>query len=224
VSFAPALLDGAYNHEMPVRWFPRLLLLAAGLVALLAAIVGGAIFWSRGPGLDGEVARLASLVNLRGGTSVAEIGAGGGRMAVRVAGRLGPSGRLYATEIEAGKRDAIRSAAAAAGLANIDVLEAGEHSAGLPEACCDLIYMRRVYHHFTDAASINKTLYAALRPGGRLAIIDFLSPRWVFWLRHGIPLDVVLGQITSAGFTLERRVEGWSPIDYCLVFRKPAAR
>ncbi len=182
------------------------------------------MFWSqRGPGLDREVARLAALVELRAGMTVAEIGAGGGHMAVRMARRLGPSGRLYATEIEAGKRDAIRSAAAAAGLANIAVLEAGERTAGLPDACCDLIYMRRVYHHFTDPASINQTLYAALRPGGRLAIIDFLSPRWMFWLRHGIPPDVLLGQVTVAGFVFERRVQGWSPIDYCFMFRKPAA-
>lgn len=192
--------------------------LLLGLPALLVTAAGLAIFWSQfGPGLDREVSRLASLVELRPGMTVAEIGAGKGRMAVLVARRLGPSGRLYATEIEAAKLDAIRGAAAAAGLTNITVLEAGEHAANLPDACCDVIYMRRVYHHFTDAAAIDKTLYAALRPGGRLAIIDFLTPRWIFWTRHGIASDVVLAQLTPAGFTLERRVNGWSPIDYCLV-------
>lgn len=200
----------------------RRLLLAAVVPAVLLVAVGLAIFWFQcGPGLEAEVDRLASLLELRPNMTVAEIGAGKGRMAVRVARRLGPSGRLYTTEIEGGKLEAIRSAAAAAGLTNITTLQAGEHSAGLPDACCEVIYMRRVYHHLGDPTSINKTLYAALRPGGRLAVIDFLSPRWMFWLHHGIPPGVVTGQVTSAGFTLDRRVDGWSPIDYCLIFRKP---
>ena len=199
----------------------RLLLLSAGALLLLLGAVGLAILWSEyGPGLDKEVNQLGSLLELRPGMSVAEIGAGQGRMAVRVAQRLGPTGRLYTTEIEDFKLEAIRKAAAAAGLVNITVLQAGERSSGLPDACCDVIYMRRVYHHLTHPAAINKALYAALRPGGRLAVIDFLSPRWMFFLRHGIPPDVLIGQVTSAGFILERRVERWSPIDYCLEFRK----
>lgn len=199
-----------------------LLILVAVLATLLLIAVGLAIFWFQyRPGLEGEADRLTLLLELRPGMTVAEIGAGKGGLAVRLARRLGPAGRLYATEIEAHKLQAIRSAAAADGLANITVLEAGEHSANLADSCCDAIYMRRVYHHLTDPSAINKTLYAALRPGGRLAVIDFLSPRWLFFLRHGIPPDVVVGRITSAGFSLDRRIEGWSPIDYCLVFRKP---
>jgi len=203
-------------------WLPaRLLVLALGL---LLAAVGLAIYWSQcGPGLAREVERLASLVELRPGMTVAEIGAGKGRMAVRLARRLEGSGRLYATEVDPARLAAIRNAAAATGLGNITVIEAGERSAGLPDACCDVIYMRRVYHHFTDPAPMNKGLYTALRPGGRLAIVDFLSPRWMFFLRHGIAREVVVGQVTSAGFTLDRLVDGWSPIDYCLVFRKPPA-
>ena len=50
-----------------------------------------------------------------------------------------------------------------------------------------------------------------------------LSPCWLFFLHHGIASDVVAGQVTAAGFALERRVDGWSPIDYCLMFRKPWA-
>lgn len=199
----------------------RLLLLGAGALVLLVGVIVLAIsWWSRGPGLDAEVSRLAFLVELRPGTTVADIGAGNGRMAVRVARRLGPSGRLYATEIEAGKLAAIRKAAAAAGVVNVAVLEAGERSTRLPDACCDVIYLRRVYHHLTDAAAINQSLYAALRPDGRLAVIDMLSPRWLFFLHHGIPADVVVSQLTAAGFVLDRRIVAWSPIDYCLIFRK----
>jgi len=145
-------------------------------------------------------------------------------MAVRMAQHLGPSGRLYATEIEDEKLQAIRSAASDAGLANIMVIRAGEHSANLPDNCCDIIYMRRIYHHLDDAAAINRTLSNAIRPGGRLAIIDFLSPRWMFFLHHGIPSDVLVSQVTAAGFILDHRIGGWSPIEYCLIFRKRSLR
>lgn len=202
-------------------WF-RLLLVAAALCVGLLGAGSLAIYWFQfGPGLAREADRLASLLELRPGMTVAEIGAGSGRIAVHLARRLGPSGRLYATEIDAAKLEAIRSRAAAAGLAHVTAPLAGQRSTGLPDACCDVIYMRRVYHHLTDPAAINGSLYAALRPGGRLAVIDFLSPRWIFFLRHGIPAQVPLVQIPSAGFTLEQRIDGWSPIDYCLVFRKP---
>jgi ubiquinone/menaquinone biosynthesis C-methylase UbiE len=152
------------------------------------------------------------------GMTVAEIGAGRGRMAVLLARRLGPSSRIYATEIEPEKQNAIRSAAA--GLASFSVLPAAESSVNLPEACCDAIYLRRVYHHLSDSAAINRSLYLSLRAGGRLAIIDMLTPRWIFWTRHGIPAETVVAQVTAAGFRLERRVDRWSPIDYCLVFQK----
>jgi ubiquinone/menaquinone biosynthesis C-methylase UbiE len=197
----------------------------------MAALVLAVYYYQRGPGLEREVDRLASLVDLRSTMTVAEIGTGKGRMAVRLARRLGPSGRLYATELETWKLDAVRNAAASGGVANITAILAGEHSTGLPDACCDIIYMRRVYHHFADPASMGRSLHAALRPNGRLAVIDFLSPRWMPFLRHGIPSNTLVEQVTGAGFTLERRIDGWSPIDYCLVFRQlpsfsatPAAR
>ncbi len=197
-----------------------LLALAAGLAVFLLA-ASGLVLWSqRGPGLRNEADRLASVIELRPGMTCAEIGAGRGRMAVRMAQHLGPSGHLYATEMEDEKLRAIRSAASDAGVANIAVIRAGEHSANLPDNCCDVIYMRRVYHHLSDAAAINRTLYNAIRPGGRLAVIDFLSPRWMLFLHHGIRSDVLVSQVTAAGFILERRIDGWSPIDYCLIFRK----
>jgi ubiquinone/menaquinone biosynthesis C-methylase UbiE len=199
----------------------RSFLLSAGVLVLLVAAASFVVLWSqRGPGLWKEADRLASIMDLRQGMTGGEIGAGSGRMAVRVAQHLGSSGRLYATEIDAGKLQAIRHAASAAGLTNIAVVQAGEHATGLPDNCCDFIYMRRVYHHISDTANTDRSIYATLRPGGRLVIIDFISPRWMFFLHHGIRSDLLAGQVAAAGFILERRIDGWSPIDYCLIFRK----
>jgi ubiquinone/menaquinone biosynthesis C-methylase UbiE len=201
----------------------RRFLLWLGLGILVLGTAGLVLYWyQRGPGLAREVERLSELVAFRPGMTVADVGAGKGRMAALVARRLGAAGRLYATEIEAGKVEAIRRAAAEDGSGNIIAVHSGPRSTGLSDGCCDVVYMRRVYHHFSDREAMLRGLHAAVRPGGRLAVIDLPSPRWLFFLRHGIRADDLIRHLTSAGFVLERRVDGWSPIDYCVVFRKPA--
>ncbi len=199
----------------------RRLLTVAALLVVAAVAAGSAIFFRQYRAeLRREGDRLAALLQVRPGMVVAEIGAGSGRLAVQLARLLGPSGRLYATEIDPRKVEAIRRAASASGRGNITPLLVGEHDAGLPNNCCDVIFMRRVYHDLTDPPAVTRTVYAALKPGGRLGVIDFISPRWAFWVHHGIESDRIVTALGNAGFVLERRVDGWSPIDYCLIFRK----
>jgi ubiquinone/menaquinone biosynthesis C-methylase UbiE len=195
-----------------------LVLIAVGLVAARLALRD----CRNRPAGESDAAQLAVIVRLQAGMQVAEIGAGNGAMAVGIARRLGPTGRVYATEIGTSELEAIRKAASAAGLGNLTAVQAEEHSTALPAECCDLIYMHRVYHHFTDPASINRSLIAALKPGGRLAVIDFLVRPWMVARRHGIARADLIAQITKAGFTVERQVNSWSLLDYCVVFRKPA--
>jgi precorrin-6B methylase 2 len=127
-----------------------------------------------------EVDRLAELLSLREGMTVADIGAGTGWLTVEVAQRVGRSGRVYSTEISAARLRDIRQAAAAAGLSNVIVSEAGERATGLPSGCCDAIFMRRrVYHHRSAPSAILTSIHEALRPGGRLLIIDFRPERLV---------------------------------------------
>ena len=196
----------------PTRRGCLLLLLAPAAAAL------GLYLWLRGPGLRREAARLAAVLELRPGAVAADIGAGKGRLAVQMARRLGPSGRVYATEVEADKLEAIRRAAAESGLGNVTVVPAGQSTTGLPEGCCDALYLRRVYHHLSEPAAMARAFQAALRPGGRVAVIDFR------FLGHGVEAETVVAQMTAAGFALDRRIGDWSPIDYCLVFRPPAPR
>ena len=64
--------------------------------------------------------------------------------------------------------DDIRQAASEAGSGNVTVLQAGERATNLPAACCDAIFMRRVYHHLSEPSPIVASIHEALRPGGRL--------------------------------------------------------
>ena len=120
-----------------------------------------------------EAPQLAELLALKPGMIVADVGAGGGAMSVVMAKWLGPGGRVYATDIRAEQLAEIRAAVAENALSNVVVLEGAESSTNLPSECCDAIFLRDVYHHLTRPHEFNASLLAALKPRGRLAIMDF---------------------------------------------------
>ena len=68
----------------------------------------------------------------------------------------------------------IREYAEKEGLKNVTVIEGGGGGHQSAAACCDALFMRDVYHHITAVEAFNKSLLASLKPGGRLAIIDFV--------------------------------------------------
>jgi ubiquinone/menaquinone biosynthesis C-methylase UbiE len=182
-----------------------------------------------------EVMRLMELLGAGPGTNVAEVGAGRGRMTRAAAGIIGPGGQFYATELGEAKIRALAEAAKADGAGNVTIIEGGEASVNLPASCCDAIYLYKVYHHFTQPTELNASIYQALRPGGRLAVIDFEPRWWRFWLPlpegvpinrggHGMPITVLIDELESAGFVLERTIPDWWAFPesrFCVVFRKP---
>lgn len=171
---------------------------------------------------DNEVDRLVGLLQMREGMKVAEIGAGSGWLTVEIATRVGASGRVFSTELSERRLDQIRDAVADAGLSNVTVVRAGERSANLPTGCCDAAFMRRVYHHFTDAPAIVRDLRDALTEGGRLVIIEFEAGGfWGMVSREGIDRAPLIAEVTAGGFELVSVDEwpGWG--HYVAVFRKP---
>ena len=195
----------------------RGLLLAGALVACLTAMV----FAVRRSNAS-EVRRLIEVLALRDGMRVAEVGAGTGWLTVEIGMRVGGAGRVYSTELSPRRLDQIRAAAAAADLTNVTVVQAGERSANLPPGCCDAVFMRRVYHHFTDPSAILLDLHAALVAGGRLVIIEF-APGSFLGTVTGMGTDEtrLVTEVTARGFEVVRVDEwpGWG--HYVAVFQKP---
>jgi ubiquinone/menaquinone biosynthesis C-methylase UbiE len=187
---------------------------------------------------ESEADRLAALLGLAPGMTLAEIGAGEGEMAIEMARRVGPEGRVYATELGEKKLDEIRAAAAEAGVANVEVLPAEIEGTGLPDGCCAAVFMRHVYHHLSDPAAVNRDLLRTLAPGARLVVVDF-PPTWYLApfapegvgeerTGHGITADAALRELESAGFEKVEVIADWDahwfgPDGYALVLRKPAA-
>jgi SAM-dependent methyltransferase len=173
-----------------------------------------------------EAPQLAEVLGLKPGMTVADIGTGGGAMAM-VLGRLVGSGRVYATDITERSLTITREYAKKEGLTNITVIEGGAASTNLPGECCDALFLRNVYHHVTEPAAFNKSLYVTARPGARLAIIDAPPdkgsklPAGIPANRggHGVPVTVVIDELTAAGFVHMRTIQGWPPGDkYPTVF------
>jgi ubiquinone/menaquinone biosynthesis C-methylase UbiE len=192
---------------------------AAFVVGLAVVLVPFLAFHLLPHRWTGEADRLAAALGITEGQTVAEIGAGAGHLAVEMAARVGPAGRVYATEIGEGKRRAIEELAQRRGATNLHVREAGEHSADLPDACCDAIFMRNVLHHIEGWPGYAATLAPALRPGGRVGIVDF-SPGALFHLAgdHGAEPDDVIAAFDAAGFRVTHRDDNWGGRMYLIVF------
>jgi len=179
-----------------------------------------------------EVPELAKLFELKPGMTVADVGAGFGAWTVRFSKAVGPSGRVYATDIGAPQLAALRDAVQREGLTNVTVLDGAVSTTNLPALCCDAILIRDAYHHLTQPDAIVKSLAAALKPGARLAVIDF-PPRPksevpsgvpADRLGHGVPPEVVQREV-GAVLTHVRTISTWAPGSqpadlYLVLFRK----
>jgi predicted methyltransferase len=174
-----------------------------------------------------DAPRLVEVLELKPGMTVADVGTGGGAMAVVLGHWIG-SGRVFATDVTERSLRTTREYAKKEGLTNVTVIEGAAASTNLPPACCDAIFLRNVYHHITAVDAFNSSLFESLKPGGRLAIIDFEGrkgspiPEGVPANRggHGIPPSVVIEEMKRAGFTYVRTIERFDGTAFLTLFRK----
>lgn len=175
-----------------------------------------------------EIDRLATLMQWKPGWIVADIGAGDGTYSFATAQHVGAAGKVFATEIDPQKLAALRTEVKNRKLDNVVIEESKEADTNLPSACCDAIFLRRVYHHLTKPAEFDANILRSLKPGGLLAIIDFPPRQGLEPVEgvpsnrggHGIPLKIVIEELTAAGLHLEKVVNDWPDHSYCVLFVK----
>ena len=176
-----------------------------------------------------DAARLVTALKVGAGQTVADIGAGSGQLTVALAREVGPSGRVYATELDSDRLRDIREATDSAGLGNVSVIEAHATRTNLPERCCDALVLRRVYHHFDNPQLMNASLRQSLKPGGLLAVIDFEpdsaeSPdpsNRDTGDQHGVTSATVVRELSQAGFEMVAVEKGTRPGSFMVVVRRP---
>lgn len=192
-----------------------LIVAAAGIVGWRFAYFVVPFAWT------GEPARLAERLRVGPGSRVADIGAGDGALAVEMARLVGDRGEVYATELSVERRRAITRRLAEAEAPRVRVVEAAVDAINLPAGCCDAVYMRTVFHHIDDHAAFARQIWDAVRPGGRVAVMDF-SPGalWFHGRDHGVTPAAITVAFERAGFSLGQRVERWGASMFLLLFER----
>jgi len=176
-----------------------------------------------------DVTWLIEALELTQMSVVADVGAGDGQQALQIAGFLGPDGELYASELGEDALQNLRRIIDIREAENITILKGHPAKTNLPAECCDAIYLRRVYHHVAQPDSMNLSLFQSLKPGGRLAILDF-EPDGVEGMpgdrdegeNHGITTETLIDELTNAGFVQAQDVQ-FDGRYYRIIFQRPAA-
>jgi len=156
---------------------------------------------------------------LKPDAAVADIGAGTGYFAARLANML-PLGTVYAVDIEPDMVRYLGERAKREGLKNLVAVAASPEDPRLPEKV-DLVLLVDVYHHIDNRERYFRKLAASLKPGGRLAVIDFRldSPEGPPKAARIAP-ERVKAELVKAGYVLDQE-HGFLPRQYFLVFTPP---
>jgi len=197
----------------------------AGILAAALIVVG----CQGGTASAAEIDDIVAVLALEDGSQLADVGAGDGEWTVELASRVGRTGHVWATEVDPDNLESIERRVAQRGLENVTVVLGDQNGTGLPDKCCDAILLRLVYHHFEHPATMRASLIRALRPGGRVVVID-IAPQ-ASWRDlpnvpdrggHGIPPDVLVREMTSDGFRVVENRAGWheDPDRFCVVFER----
>jgi ubiquinone/menaquinone biosynthesis C-methylase UbiE len=153
--------------------------------------------------------RILAALDVREGATVCEMGAGDGELSLAAATSVGPGGRVYASELGDDRLKGLRAKVGSAD-SRVTVIAGDPLKTNFPDAACDAIFMRNVYHHFENPTAMNASIAAALKPGGRLAIVDFTPPPGSEATcpadrgkdgMHGVTPATVTRELTEAGFT-----------------------
>lgn len=195
-----------------------------------AALVAHVALHAQDASLTSEVSRLVELLELRPDSVVADVGAGSGEVTIEMARQLGPASRVYGTDINPKRIVEIKQAATKAGLTNVVALEGGSVNTNLPEACCDALFVRHVYHHIAEPAAMNASILRSLKAGGRFAVMD--GPRNAktgvppaargSGDTHGVATEAVVEELKAAGFEIVTVLPEWPGNLFVVLARKPA--
>jgi ubiquinone/menaquinone biosynthesis C-methylase UbiE len=163
--------------------------------------------------------QVVSALAIREGQSVADIGAGSGYFALRLARQVGPAGRVQAVDINAHMLRHLETRAREAGLANLHTILARPDDPLLPAGSIDLVFVCDTWHHIEDRPRYLATLKRVLKPGARIAIVDFHERELPVGPPPSMKLsrDTVVGEFAAAGFRLVEE-HSFLPYQYFVVF------
>ena len=163
----------------------------------------------------GEFTAVAKGMGIAPGETVADIGAGSGYYVARLSPLVGAGGRVLAEDVTPAYLASLEKRVA--GLGNVTVVQGEPHDPRLPPTSVDAAILVHMYHEITQPFGLLHNLAAAMRPGGRVGIVDADD----IPSRHGTPPALLRCELTAAGY----RETGFHPLKdgaYLAVFAAPA--
>jgi len=209
------------------------LVLAAGLAAQVpgthpvsgrrfAPVMGyqGAPWLERSEREEEEAPDVAlNVLKIPKGASVADIGAGSGYITVRLAARVGPTGHVFANDVQPQMLNMLSRRLANSRITNVTLVEGTFDDPKLPPASVDLVLMVDVYHELSQPQAMLKHLKDALKPAGRLVLLEYRKEDATVPIKpeHKMSVAEAKMEVEAEGFTLSK-VDEALPRQHILIF------
>jgi len=162
---------------------------------------------------------------LKPGETVADIGSGSGYFTLRLAAAVGDTGRVYGVDIDPEMIRHLNRRVRDAGVRNVQTVLSEPDDPLLPDASVDRFVIVDTWHHIDERVRYLAKVARGLKPGGRVAVVDFKKGALPVGPpdEHKLAPDQVADEFRRAGWTLVRRDEELLPYQYVLVFAPPAS-
>jgi SAM-dependent methyltransferase len=158
-------------------------------------------------------------IRIRKGSTVAEVGAGTGYVSIKLAMRVGPTGKVYANDIQREMLVRLRQNAVQAGVRNIETVLGTGTDPQLPAGRIELIILVDVYHELAQPQQMLAAMRAALRPDGRLVLLEYRKedPNVPILPEHKMTVAEAKTEVEAEGFKLDKVLEPL-PRQHILIF------
>ena len=155
------------------------------------------------------------------GATVADIGAGVGYFTWRLAEHVGPQGVVYGEDIQQSMLDQLRKNMRERKIENVRPVLGKIDDPKLPEASVDLVLLVDVYHEFSEPEKMLDRMREALKPNGRLVLLEYRGedPNVPIRPEHKMTVKQVRAEVEPEGFRFEQSIE-ILPQQHIIIFRK----
>jgi len=159
-------------------------------------------------------------LDLKRGMVVADVGAGSGFMSFKMAKLVGPSGKVYANDVQPEMLEKLRARAQRDKVANVQTVLGTETDPKLPAGSLDLILMMDVYHEFSHPQEMLDRLREALKPAGRLVLVEYRKedPKIPIRPEHKMSVADVKTEVEAEGYQFDQVIEVL-PRQHIIIFR-----
>src|SRR5258707_4498944 len=174
-----------------------------------ATVMGyqGADWLERSERDDEEAPDVAlNVLKIAKGASVADVGAGSGFITERLSARVGPAGRVFANDVQPQMLQMLARRLAAKKITNVTLVQGTIDDPKLDPASVDLEIMVDVYHELSQPQAMLRHLREALKPGGRLVLLEYRKedPAVPIKVEHKMSVAEAKMEIEAEGFTLAK--------------------